>query len=263
MKLLKELDEALKEYVRPLTMPVAVKLLKEEKFPEKTRRPVETLGHPIALCQGIGIVRKYGWSLGFKKEDHACAPSLSYFGIIERTQEQERGGIVYPLYAKTMEAGKISEEITERLDKGFIDGILLSPLNKAAFAPDVVIVYGNAGQVVRMVQGAVYCEGGGIETTISGRCACVSEIIAPFKKQKCNVIIPGGGEKIFAATADDELAFAVPYARIPELIEGIATTHKSGVARYPFPVNGLKARPVFPDRYAELEEAAGLRSQKD
>jgi uncharacterized protein (DUF169 family) len=51
---LKELNQALNNFIRPLTFPLAIKMLKSEKeIPERTKRPFENMGKKIAICQGI------------------------------------------------------------------------------------------------------------------------------------------------------------------------------------------------------------------
>ena len=138
---------------------------------------------------------------------------------------------------------------------------VVAPLHLAAFDPDVVIVYGNAAQITRLVQGALYKEGGYIESRFAGRGACGGEVVVPFVQDRCNVIIPGGGERIFAVTADDELAFAMPKSKFNDVIEGIIKTHKGGVARIPTPFAGVNMKPQFPKYYWELEKHCGLREE--
>jgi len=262
MELVKQFDEMLKEYIRPLTFPVAVKLLKSgEDFPQRVRRPKDTFGHPIALCQGIAIARKYGWTLGFEKSDNACGPSLAYLGCLPYTEKQKEGGIVYPLYAKTLEAGKRTEEAVGKLDENTFERIILAPLNKAQFVPDIILIYGNPGQVVRLVQGANYAQGGYVPAKATGRAACISEIASAYKTQSCNITIPGAGEKVFAMTGDDEIVFSAPYAKLGDIIEGVTVTHKSGIGRYPWPIGGVKAAPSMPAEYKFLQVMAGLEKE--
>jgi HSP20 family molecular chaperone IbpA len=60
---LKEVEQALNTYIRPLTFPLAIKMLKSEaEIPEKTRRPFQQLKKKVAICQGIGMARKLGWA---------------------------------------------------------------------------------------------------------------------------------------------------------------------------------------------------------
>jgi uncharacterized protein (DUF169 family) len=264
MELVKQFDEMLKEYIKPLTSPIAVKLLQaDEEFPEKARRPAKIFGYPIALCQGIGIVRRFGWTLGFGKGDNACGPSLAYLGCLPYTEKQKEGGIVYPLYAKTLEAGKRTEEAVGKLEEGTFEKILLAPLSKANFVPDVVLVYGNPGQIVRLVQGANYVNGGYVGAKATGRAACISEIATTFKSQDCNLTIPGAGEKVFALTSDDEIIFSAPYNKLADVIEGVVTTHKSGIGRFPWPIAGIKAAPTMPGEYKFLQVMAGIEKEEE
>ena len=76
---LKELNQALNTYIRPLTFPLAIKMLKsKEEIPERTRRPFEQMKKKVAICQGVGMARKYGWAVAMGKENMPSArfPSL-------------------------------------------------------------------------------------------------------------------------------------------------------------------------------------------
>ena len=67
---LKAVEQALNNYIRPLTFPVAIKMLKsEDEIPEKTRRPFQQLKKKVAICQGIGMARKLGWAVAMGKEE--------------------------------------------------------------------------------------------------------------------------------------------------------------------------------------------------
>lgn len=258
MSIVEELNTILNQYIRPASFPVAIKVTKDTKLPEDMKRPKTLLGYPINLCQGIAIARRYGWILGFQREDHACAPSLVILGQVEEPDFIKNGSIIEPLYTKTLDAGVITQKETPNMPVGEINSIVLAPLNKANFDPDVVLIYGNPGQMVRLVQGALYQEGGTIESKFMGRAACGGEIVTPLLTQKCNVNIPGGGEKVFALTGDDEMCFSVPKNKIIDLMEGIVATHNAGAARFPVPYFGLRMQPQFPPKYDELAKYCGL-----
>ena len=58
---LSEKAQALNRLVRPLTFPIAVKLVKDAAdFPEKTRRPFKDMGFKTNLCVGMTLARRYG-----------------------------------------------------------------------------------------------------------------------------------------------------------------------------------------------------------
>lgn len=260
MEICKRLDDAVQKYLRTATFPVAVKILKStNEFPERTKRPVRDLGHRINLCQGIALARRYGWTVGFGKEDHACANSLVIMGIEEVPDFIKNGSIVCGPYTDTLEHGEITQSMTPRSEEPFT-AILVAPLHRANFEPDVVLFYCNPGQAVRLVQAALYTTGGVIESKFMGRCACGTEIVTTLQKNDCQVIVPGGGEKAFAMLGDDEMVFTAPTEKLESIIVGLEGTHKAGAARIPSPYFGLQAEPSFPKVYRELEKYVGLKN---
>ncbi|MDW7652270.1 MAG: DUF169 domain-containing protein [Bacillota bacterium] len=259
MSVQKNFLDVVEKYIRPLTYPVAVKLLKEgDVFPKKTRFPKEVFGYRGALCQGIAMARRVGWTVGFRPEDHSCIVALMMFGLEEEPEAVKAGEIVYPYYAENPEAAKKTQEATPRLPLHSIHGIVAAPLERAEFDADVVLVYGNSAQVIRLVQGALYKEGGRIESAFTGRGACGSEIVVPYLQQECKVIIPGGGERLFAHTADDEVVFAAPAGKLADVAAGVETTHKSGIARIPTPFMGMRGQVAYPEKYNEVAKLFGI-----
>lgn len=256
----RKIDAVISTYIRPLTFPVAVKFLKEgEELPPRTKVPTRDFGYPIALCQGMTIARKFGWSVAFYKQDEACALGQVICGYQDEPDFIKNGSIVKPLYVGSDEAAVKTQATTPKMPNPDTHCIVMAPLHVAEFDPDIVVCYGNAAQIVRFVQGALYREGGYIESRFSGRGACGGEFVVPYVQNKCNVIMPGGGERVFAGTADDELAFAIPASKINDVMEGLIETHKGGVARIPTPAYGILRQPAFPKTYWPLENYCGLR----
>lgn len=251
--------KTVEEYIRPLTYPVAVKLLKEgEAFPEKTRFPRQVAGYGWALCQGVAMARRVGWKVGFTRCDHSCVVAMMIFGHETAPELVERGEIIYPYYAGTPEAGKRTQENTPRLSLGEVKGVVMAPLSRADFTADVVLVYGTPAQIIRLVQGALYRHGGRIDSSFTGRGACGSEIVVPYQTQECKVVMPGGGERVFAHTADDEMVFAAPASKLEEVAAGVEATHKGGIARIPTPFLGMRGKPVYPEEYNEVARLFGM-----
>ncbi|NLK51733.1 MAG: DUF169 domain-containing protein [Syntrophomonadaceae bacterium] len=254
-----KLNEVFNEYLRTATFPVAIKVSGEEELPPRVRAASALYGYPINICQGITIARRFGRTIGFQEKDHACGLSILIFGFKEDPDFALQGHTIYPLYAKTPEAGARTQAATAKMEIGAIKSMVVAPLHRADFAPDLVLIYGNGAQIVRLIQAANYHEGGAIESQFMGRCSCAVYIVKTLQTQKCNVVIPGGGERVFALTADDEIAFAIPASQLQNVTEGLIGTHKSGVARIPTPFFGASARPVFPPSYEELDQYCGLK----
>jgi uncharacterized protein (DUF169 family) len=198
------------------------------------------------------MARKLGTVMKYTMEDQSCPLAQFILGFTEEADIIKDGSVVYPLYTSSIEAGKVTQETTSKMPKADTGTIVIAPLHRANFEPDVILIYGNGAQVVRMVQGAIYKDGGYVESKFSGRGCCGGEITVPYSEQKCNVVIPGGGERVFGLTSDDEIAFAVPSSKFQSFMEGIIGTHKAGAARIPTPVGGLSTEPAWPHAYKKL-----------
>ncbi|MBI4590785.1 MAG: DUF169 domain-containing protein [Candidatus Rokubacteria bacterium] len=71
------INEALNFYVRPPTFPVGVLSLPKiaEGPPDllkKAKIPLRDLKHTITVCMGVGMARRYGWTMLVRREDNAC-----------------------------------------------------------------------------------------------------------------------------------------------------------------------------------------------
>jgi uncharacterized protein (DUF169 family) len=232
MATLKELEQSLNTYIRPLTFPMAIKALKSEnEIPERTKRPLKDMGKKIAICQGIGMSRKYGWSVAMGKEDMACALGAAPFGFFQNVDFFNEGNMAEGMFCETKEIGKKEEDLVDRFEYGQYSHILVAPINRTTFEPDTFMLYGNPAQIMRLIQGALYKEGGSIKSSAMGRLGCAG-IISVIKEDECRYIVPGNGDRIFGMTQDWEMAFFIPPSKVDNLLEGLASTHKAGI-RYP------------------------------
>lgn len=256
----RELYDFFQEYLRPATYPVAVKLSKEEMLPPKVRNATQVNGYRLAVCQAIALARRAGRTLGFTVKDHGCALSHILMGLKEEPDFALEGHLCYPLYTKTKEGGIRMRDAECRLDVGTFKTLIVAPLHRADFEPDIIIIYGNPAQIIRLINGDIFAEGGAFTASFMGRGACAAYISYPVKHKKCNLVIPGGGERVFASTTDDEMAFAIPKERIQAVVEGVKGTHDSGAARIPTPFFGVAISAKYPPHYDELERYVGLRT---
>jgi uncharacterized protein (DUF169 family) len=246
---LKEIEQALNTYIRPLTFPVAIKMLKsEDEIPEKTRRPFQQMKKRVAICQGIGMARKLGWAVAMGKEDMQCSLGAAPFGFFKNIEFFDQGSLAEGMFTSTKEAGKKEEDLVDRFEYGFYSHILVAPLNRTTFEPDLLIVYGNPAQIMRLIQGTLYNEGGAIQSSSMGRLGC-GAIITVMKKNECRFVVPGNGDRIFGMTQDHEMSFVIPASKIETVLDGLAKTHKAGL-RYPI-TSFFDFEATFPPSYQE------------
>lgn len=210
------------------------------EFPEKTRR----LGQKLAVCQAVTMSRRYGWTVGVSEEDSGCPAASLAFGWTKILDEEA-------LARFFVDAGYFSNENVakkflgslDRLEERKYKGLVISPLTRSRIAPDVILVYGNSAQVMRLIQGAMYANGEKVKCEFVGFAACTVEIIRTFNTGECQVTIPGTGHRAFAAVYDDEVAFAIPAFKAEEVVDGMK---KQRLVKYPIPIN-LPLPPTFPN----------------
>lgn len=252
MESVQELIRTINEYVRPATFPVSVRLVpKGGSLPEKAKRPLVDIGHKVALCQGVALCRRYGWTMCLSEADQACPLSVVVLGY-RAPDEMLTGKMAYPAYVDSIEAGARMEQLMTLLPGGLVEHLVFTPLHKETHKPDLVLIYGNAAQVARLAQAANYKTGLGVTAKVFARLACSAYIAKPFLEKECSLVVPGGGERVFAHAQDDELVFAIPAGKIGDIAQGLEETHKKGVCRYPTTFSGLLAEPNFPAKYWDL-----------
>ena len=246
---LKELEQGLNTYIRPLTFPLAIAMLKsEDEIPDRTRRPLEQMGKKVAICQGIGMARKFGWAVAMGKEDMQCALGAAPFGFFKNLDFFNDGNLAAGMFTASKEIGKTEEDLVDRYDNGEYSHIIVAPLSRAAFEPDLFMIYGNPAQMMRLIQGALYNEGGAVKSSSMGRLGCAT-IITAIKNDECRYIVPGNGDRIFGMTQDYEMAFMLPPSKVDSTLDGLAKTHKAGV-RYPI-TNLFDFEATLPPAYQE------------
>jgi uncharacterized protein (DUF169 family) len=133
----------------------------------------------------------------------------------------------------------------------------MAPLERASFDPDTILMYGNPAQAMRLAQAWSYMAGERVQGHFGGKVECDECLIAPFKTQSPRMVIPGQGERIFAGTQDDEVAFAFPAKFLPELTKALKEAGKAIGARYPVtPYQNFQ--PDFPKAHKELGKDLGI-----
>ena len=230
----KEVNDTLNFYVRPQTFPLALKLCRSEsELPERVRMPVRDLGYQITLCQGIGLARRFGWTMAIGNEDQCCIGGAAAMGFLS-----EAPTVPQASSEKTLQFGKYSH-------------LLIAPLHNATFEPDVVVIYGNSAQAMRLVQAAG--GGQGISTVASGTMDCGDIVARTSRSDECQFILPSGGDRVFGSTQDHEVIFTMPRSKVEAVLKGLEDTHKAGF-RYPI-LTDLRHRPALPP-FLEMPKAA-------
>jgi uncharacterized protein (DUF169 family) len=250
--------EALNRLIRPLTFPLAVKLVKSvDEFPEKTRRPFRDMGFKTNPCVAMTMARKYGWTVGISADDNACLIAAYTYGWSEAESDTKKAladFMIVMKYSASEDAAKTTMEAVEqvKLGKGKYTGVVFSPLERTKIEPDLVMVFCNPAQLMRLVHGATQETGVAVQSMFSGRGGtCTEGVLQTFKTGRPKVVLPGNGDRVWAMVQDEEMVFTIPASWLDPVIRGLEATHQTGI-RYPIPVD-VRHEPLFP---GQLKDAA-------
>lgn len=250
----KEVNDALVRLVRPQTFPLGIRLCTaDEPIPEKARQPKRDFGFRIPVCQAIGIARRYGWTMAVAGEDESCPYGALTLGFVAPRPEYLNGSFSESLSPGAKEAGARSAQHQRRLEYGKYHHVLIAPIQSITFEPHLVAMYGNSAQVMRLVQGAGHGGGGPVTSVASGGLDCADLITQPMQTGQPHYVLPCNGDRIFALTQDDEMAFTMPLSAVRRILDGLEASHRSGAQRYPIP-SFLRFNPQLPPSYVKLME---------
>jgi uncharacterized protein (DUF169 family) len=236
MKTWQDLGKELNLYVKPETMPVAVKFLQHKnEIPVGTRTPLKDLKVRMAHCQAQSIARKYGWTIAMTKEDLGCAISGHTYGWERSDKDAAIKFFIKMSYAAADDAANTILQSFRTLKPGQYEAVVYSPLERTKIEPDIILMYLNPAQLMRCLHGSTYHSGQPITCSFSGRAAsCTEGVIGAFLDQSPKVVVPGNGDRVWATAQDHEMAYALPASHLKDLVAGLAKTHEKGI-RYPIP----------------------------
>jgi len=226
--------------LRPKTYPFGVKFYEDENNrPQGTMRP----RHPMNTCQITSIVRYYGRPMYFTAEDMACIVGGVTLGLIEEPESMKNGTIAKMLHADLESAKEFTTKVA-KIPYGKFKAVAVAPLSKLNFEPDLVVLYGNTAQVMRIIQGYLYEKGGRVQFSTGGEWSlCADAIAQAYVTQDIALGLPCFGDRKTALAQEDEITIAFPYNMYEKILEGIKATAE--VAAYPTPFD--IAFPQMPD----------------
>ncbi|MFX1363656.1 MAG: DUF169 domain-containing protein [Promethearchaeota archaeon] len=248
------------EFLRPSSFPIAIKLLKDEsEIPSYCKRPKSDLNIQTFICQIYRMVRSYGWTMAMTEEDCACKLARGIYGWDPMTEEEKSFGNQFSLglYAKDLETAKKWQDKMYLSKENYV-GFIISPLTRTKIEPDVVQIYCNPAQAMRLIQGYLYNKGGVLEFTSGGRGAsCHEGIIKTVQTDEPQLVILGNGDRIWGGADDSELMFSIPKSKLELVLDGLEATHKAGL-RYPIP-KYMNYNPGFQTKFEQkaIERAGG------
>ncbi len=236
------------------TYPVAVKMLKNEgEIPKGAVRPKKDLKTHYSACQAFGIVRRRGTALAMFIEDHWCFEPIIGYGLVEPPKDfLEGSGSAF--FVESKEGAKERSSSIPLLPHGKYAGMVLAPLHKANFSPDLTVIYCNPFQLRHMLFAYMHKNGRRVTSTLDPIWSCVHSVVPSLLKGTCEVTVPDPGEFERAAVGDDEMIFTVSAGNMKEFMDGVYHYEKMNMGYRSFgrELKGDFQQPPFYQQYFKM-----------
>ncbi|MEW5914539.1 MAG: DUF169 domain-containing protein [Thermodesulfobacteriota bacterium] len=224
-------DQKISKFLRTSTYPVALSIVPRQELPPSFAK-LAGRKNPMLVCQAVTLARRYGWKVILEPKDMVCPLGAMALGFAKPSQDFLSGGSGVPNWVCSDQARALVAEGIPKLPHEPGRYLIAAPLAEADWQPQLVLVYGNPAQMARLVQALVHHSGRPLSFNALGGIGCASYISQALLTQECQLVLCGAGDRIFAMAQDDEMAFAIPTARLERVLDGLEATSRAGL-RYP------------------------------
>jgi uncharacterized protein (DUF169 family) len=242
------------------TYPIGIKMLEDEsEIPRGAVRPKKDLREHYASCQAFALVRQRGMTLAMFLEDHWCFEPIIGYGLVEPPKDFYEGS-GSDFFVQNKEAAKERNNSIPILPYGKYAGMVLAPLQKTNFIPDLTVIYCNATQLRQMLFGMMLKNGYRVTSTLDPVWSCVHSVVPSLLDGECEVTVPDFGEYQRGAVTDDEMMLTIPTGKMEEMMSGVYNYDKMGLG-YRSIGREIKGDFQQPPFYKEYFKKWGLDTQ--
>jgi len=225
------------QFERP---PVGVKFL--------LNRPkgVEPLDKDIAFCEMLKEAQQKDSPFYAVKENFICAGPIT-LGMVGSDPIRESGqvGVKYGAF-KEARANRRIYPVISRMERGTVNYVLFSTLDKLSFAPDVLIITTNVSQAEIILRASSYTTGNIYSSKTTTVLGCSWLYVYPYMTGEVNYMVTGlcWGMKSLQVFPEGLILVSIPYDLLPTIIQN------------------LQEMEWTPPHYTEGRDAAIARSQQ-
>jgi uncharacterized protein (DUF169 family) len=211
-----ELNDRLQRVLNFRGSAVAVALSNDE--PE-----LERLNEKIRLCEMLDEAMDKGRSFCTSPEEHACDGGAYHTGLREMPADKRSGEFLHKRIGIFGSARAARRFFSSNSDLGVEPGTIkyasFSPLQKADFEPDVVVLVCSAKDGMRATEASAYESG----IAAKGRAGpiCSTIVAVPYLTGDIVYTLGDSTGRRFSKIDDGEIFIGVPFERMDELINGL------------------------------------------
>jgi len=185
---------------------------------------IKQLDKSLALCEMLPEAQQRGTPFYFTKENESCFGKEALGMTGESTELVDGGllGVKFEIF-KEPHANSRLRRFIHNLEKGAVNYVALSPIDKLTFEPDLLIITATPSQAEILLRAMTYSTGEMYESKITSIGGCSWLFGYPFLSGKVNYMVTGlaFGMKGRQALPDGWLLISIPYNWIPTIAQNL------------------------------------------
>lgn len=232
-----EIASELISTLRLKTDPVAFRRLEKESDLEKIKN-VQRMPRMFNFCQAVFLARVQRMTIGITTHDRMNPRCMRLHGVRQASEEnmQTEARMLSTTWFATPEEAYRQQVDVARVPVA--QAVVLSPLAKGKIEPEVVLVFGNAAQIMMLMCGLQKERYERFTFHFSGEGACSDSLGECFRTGKPQLSISCYGERAMGQVSDDEISLALPPADVTRALSGVKKLAKIGLK---YPINFVGA----------------------
>jgi uncharacterized protein (DUF169 family) len=228
--------------LRLRTSPVAFKSLeKEEQIGEI--EGVTPWKKACTFCQVPYLARVVGLTVGITRKDGMLERCKRIHGLLPVSEETmlEEAQMLSQTWMPSVEEAMKQQKDYPRVPPG--EAIVVGPLEKVRFDPEVILIYGNPAQIMMIMCGLQKVKYERFPFFFIGEGACADSLAQCYTGSQPALAIPCYGERAMGQVADDEIVLALTPDDLERALKGLDLLKRVGF-KYPITMIGGLANPL-------------------
>lgn len=182
--------------------PVAIKfVLREKDLPKDIPKVSESIRH----CEMVQKAAQ-GETFYATADEQLCKGGASAIGLMDTPEKVKTGEFYYELGRfSSLGSAKRTMDAIPKIDN-MMYALVYTPLEKANFHPDIIVIISNPAQAMKLSQALVYTLGGRVESNFAGiQSICADAVAGPFLRKTANITLGCSGSRKFADIKNEEV----------------------------------------------------------
>jgi uncharacterized protein (DUF169 family) len=178
---------------------------------------MEQIDKTLAFCEMIKEAHERGTPFYFTQENETCFGTIG-LGMMEAPPAVESGqlGLKFEIF-QDARANNHLYQFLPKLEKGTVNYVAFSTLDKLKFDPDLLVLMAKPSQAEIVLRATSYSTGEIWETKKTGVLGCSWLLIYPYKSGKVNYTPTGisFGMKAHQVFPEGYILITIPFQKIP------------------------------------------------